>query len=55
MVVDKSTENIIDQISENLEKVKFNHPDKIINANEILSNSLNFDKLFEILSTPITT
>ena len=55
MVVDKSTENIIDQISENLEKVRFNHPDKIINANEILSNSLNFDKLFEILSTPITT
>ena len=55
MVVDKSTENIIDQISENLEKVRFNHPDKIINANKILSNSLNFDKLFEILSTPITT
>ena len=55
IVVNQSTENIIDEISENLEKVTFNHPDKIINANAILSNSLNFDELFEILSTPITT
>ena len=55
IVVNQSTENIMDKISENLEKVTFNHPDKIINANDILSNSLNFDKLFEILSTPITT
>ncbi|MBL40131.1 MAG: hypothetical protein CL761_05280 [Chloroflexi bacterium] len=54
LIVDENTEEAISKLSDSFEINDFDHNEKVMYSNRILNDNLNFDKLFDIFSTPIT-
>ncbi len=54
LIVEENTEEALEKLSDSIDSFKFDHNDKILYANKILNNSLNFDSLFEKLLSPLT-
>ena len=54
LIVDENTEEAISKLSDSFEINDFDHNEKVMHSNRILNDNLNFDKLFDIFSTPIT-
>ena len=54
LIVDENTEEAISKLSDSFEINGFDHNEKVMHSNRILNDNLNFDKLFDIFSTPIT-
>ena len=54
VVVNDSTMDIIDKLSDFIEDFDFDSMEKVNYANNVLIDNINFDLLFEIFSMPIT-
>ena len=54
VVVNDSTMETVNKLTEFIEKFDFDSMEKVKYANNILIDSLNFDSLFEIFSMPVT-
>ena len=54
VVVNDSTMDIVDKLSDFIEDFDFDSMEKVNYANNVLVDNINFDLLFEIFSMPIT-
>ena len=54
MIVEENTEESIGKLSVSFENYAFDHNDKVLYSNKLLNENINFEKLFDVFSAPIT-